>query len=84
MYTHSHSTFCDTGKEFFIDEEDALRLIAQKTGVANGRRGPLNVMENVIINPLSDYIFLKSDVLFNRKILISSIGGRLIFKFDLE
>ena len=68
----------------FQDEENAFLAIAKKAGIENGGRGLLNVMESDIINPLSEFIFNKSEILFNRKIVISSIGNRAIFDFDLE
>lgn len=69
----------------FQDEESAFLAIAKKAGTANGGRGLLNVMESVIINPLSDFIFGKEKgSLYNRRIVISSIGNQAIFDFDLE
>ena len=41
-----------------------------KAGKQNGGRGLLNVMETVIINPLSEFIFERSDMLRNRQIMI--------------
>ena len=68
----------------FQDEEKAFLAIANKAGIANGGRGLLNIMESVIINPLSEFIFNKSDMLYNRRIVISSIGNKAVFDFDLE
>lgn len=68
----------------FDNEEHAFLAIAGKAGIANGGRGLLNVMESVIINPLSEFIFQKSEALYNRRILISQIEGKALFEFDLE
>lgn len=69
----------------FEDEDKAFLAIAKKAGVANGGRGLLNIMESVIVNPLSEFIFNKSEMLYNRRIVISSIGeNTAIFDFDLE
>lgn len=68
----------------FQDEENAFLAIAEKAGNANGGRGLLNIMESTIINPLAEFIFDKSDTLFNRRIVISSIGNKAVFEFDLE
>ena len=69
----------------FENEEQAFLAIARKAGIANGGRGLLNVMESVIINPLSEFIFKKSEMLYNRRILISQMGKKAaLFDFDLE
>ena len=66
----------------FENEDAAFLEIAKKADISNGGRGLLNVMEASIINPLSEYIFRKSEALYGRKIIISSIGNAL-FDFDL-
>lgn len=68
----------------FKDEEASFLAISQKAGAENGGRGLLNVMESVLINPLAEFIFRKSDMLFDRKIEISSIGNKAVFEFDLR
>lgn len=68
----------------FQDEENAFLAIAEKAGVANGGRGLLNVMESAVINPLAEFIFDKSDILYNKKIVISTIRNKAVFEFDLE
>ncbi len=69
----------------FENEEHAFNAIAEKAGIANGGRGLLNVMESVIINPLSEFIFKKSEMLYNRRILISQMSEKAaLFDFDLE
>jgi len=68
----------------FENDEHAFLAIAGKAGIANGGRGLLNVMESVIINPLSEFIFKKSEMLYNRRIMISQIGEKALFDFDLE
>lgn len=58
-------------KIVFENEDDVFKSIGEKAGKQNGGRGLLNVMEEVIINPLSEFIFDRSDiVLKNRQILI--------------
>jgi len=68
----------------FENEENAFLKIAQAADSANGGRGLLNIMESNIINPLSEFIFRKSEMLFGRKIIISTIGNSAFFDFDLE
>lgn len=68
----------------FEDEERAFLAIAGKAGIENGGRGLLNIMESVIINPLSEFIFKKSEMLYNRRILITQIGEKALFDYDLE
>ena len=69
----------------FKDENNAFLAIAKKAGIANGGRGLLNIMESVIINPLSEFIFHKLERLYNSKIVISSLKEDVaIFDFDLE
>ena len=58
-------------KIVFENEDDIFKYIGKKAGKQNGGRGLLNVMEEVIINPLSEFIFDRSDIgLKNRQILI--------------
>ena len=54
----------------FENEDEIFVSIGKKAGKQNGGRGLLNVMETVIINPLSEFIFERSDMLRNRQILI--------------
>lgn len=54
----------------FENEDEIFRSIGMKAGKQNGGRGLLNVMETVIINPLSEFIFERSDMLRNRQIMI--------------
>ena len=70
----------------FEDEDGIFACIGKKAGKQNGGRGLLNVMETVIINPLSEFIFERTDMLRNRQIMI-----RLMFpnkpevcEFDFE
>lgn len=59
--------------------------IGKKAGKQNGGRGLLNVMETVLINPLSEYIFSRSDMLRNRQIIIKQlIPEKCLFDFDLK
>ena len=68
----------------FEDENEAFLAIANKAGKQNGGRGLLNVMESVIINPLSEFIFERADMLTNRTIVISLLDAkRPVFDFDL-
>ena len=54
----------------FEDEETSFMAIGNKAGKQNGGRGLLNTMETVIVNPLSEFIFDRSDMLTNRQIII--------------
>lgn len=54
----------------FENEEEAFMAIGKKAGKQNGGRGLLNVMETVIINPLSEFIFERLEMLTNRQIII--------------
>ena len=54
----------------FEDEDGIFACIGKKAGKQNGGRGLLNVMETVIINPLSEFIFERTDMLRNRQIMI--------------
>lgn len=61
-------------KIVFENEDDIFKSIGKKAGKQNGGRGLLNVMEEVIINPLSEFIFDRSDIgLKNRQILIKPL-----------
>ena len=57
----------------FENEDEMFASIGKKAGKQNGGRGLLNVMETVIINPLSEFIFERSDILRNRKIIIKQL-----------
>ena len=48
-------------------------MIADKAGKQNGGRGLLNVIETVIVNPLSEFIFQRTDMLTGRRIVIKSL-----------
>ena len=52
----------------FENEDEIFISIGMKAGKQNGGRGLLNVMETVIINPLSEFIFERADMLRNRQI----------------
>ena len=54
----------------FENEDEIFISIGMKAGKQNGGRGLLNVMETVIINPLSEFIFERSDMLRKRQIMI--------------
>lgn len=76
-------------KIVFENEDDIFKSIGKKAGKQNGGRGLLNVMEEVIINPLSDFIFDRSDiVLKNRQILIKPMNPKnpelCMFEFELK
>ena len=59
------------GATIILDDEDKIfHAIAMKAGKENGGRGLLNVMEADIIDRLSKFIFERSDILRNHKILI--------------
>lgn len=57
-------------KIVFEQEDDIFMAIGKKAGKQNGGRGLLNVMESLIINPLSKFIFERSNMLRNRQIII--------------
>ena len=70
-----------------FEKEDAIfRAIGKKAGKQNGGRGLLNVMESVIINPLSEFIFERSDMLRNRQIVIKPLvlDKPELCRFDFE
>ncbi len=73
---------------YFVDEEKALLAIADKAGKENGGRGLLNVMETVIVNPLSEFIFSRINMLEGRRIAIDFLDARrtniAAFDFELE
>lgn len=74
-------------KIVFENEDDIFKSIGKKAGKQNGGRGLLNVMEEVIINPLSEFIFDRSDiVLKNRQILINPMDPKNpeLCEFDFE
>lgn len=76
-------------KIVFENEDDIFKSIGKKAGKQNGGRGLLNVMEEVIINPLSEFIFDRSDiVLKNRQILIKPMFPKnpelCRFEFELK
>ena len=71
-------------KLVFEDEQSAFRAIAAKSGIQNGGRGMLNVMESAIIDPLSEYIFDRADMLEGRSIIIKLANDdRLEYEFEL-
>jgi ATP-dependent Clp protease ATP-binding subunit ClpA len=70
----------------FENEKDAFMAIAKKAGKENGGRGLLNVMETVIVNPLSEFIFERSDMMINRKVIIKPLSPEHpeIARFEFE
>ena len=60
-------------KIIFENEDEIFASIGKKAGIRNGGRGLLNVMETVIINPLSEFIFERSNMLRNRQIMIKPL-----------
>lgn len=73
-------------KIVFENEDEIFVSIGKKAGKKNGGRGLLNVMESVIINPLSEFIFERSDMLRNRQILIKPMfpENPELCKFEFE
>ena len=73
-------------KIVFENEDEIFASIGKKAGKQNGGRGLLNVMETVIINPLSEFIFESSDWLHNRQIVIKSMfhDKPELCQFDFE
>lgn len=74
------------GAKIVFEKEDAIFMaIAQKAGKQNGGRGLLNVMESVIINPLSEFIFERSNMIRNRQIVIKPLVlDKPEFDFELR
>lgn len=69
----------------FEKEEEAFKAIASKTDLRNGGRGLLNVMETLIVNPLSEFVFENIDSLTGRTILIKMpYEKRALFEFELR
>lgn len=69
----------------FEDEQATFLAIAKKSGVQNGGRGMLNIMESAIIDPLSEYIFDRAEMLGGRTIIIKLVdSNRLEYDFDLK
>lgn len=72
----------------FENEQEAFLAIGNKAGKQNGGRGLLNIMETVIVNPLSEFIFERSNMLTNRKIIIRPLSPEhpelARFEFKLE
>lgn len=69
----------------FDDEDKSFLAIGNKAGKQNGGRGLLNVMESVIINPLSEFIFERLDMLAGRTIVVNlEDEKRCLFDFELE
>ncbi len=64
----------------FADEDAAFGFIAKKAGVANGGRGLLNTIETCIVNPLAEWIFMRTDGIEGRQIKITLTEP--IFEFD--
>lgn len=70
----------------FENEEAAFMAIGKAAGIRNGGRGLLNVMETVIVNPLSEFIFERGDLIANSRIVIKPLnpGRPELAKFDFE
>ena len=70
----------------FDNEDEIFASIGKKAGKQNGGRGLLNVMETVIINPLSEFIFERSDILRDRQIMIKPMfpDKPELCKFEFE
>ena len=74
------------GAKIVFEKEDAIFMaIGKKAGKQNGGRGLLNVMESVIINPLSEFIFERSNMIRNRQIVIKPLFlDKPEFDFELR
>ncbi len=64
----------------FDNEDESFTFISQKAGIANGGRGLLNTIETYIVNPLAEWIFMRSDMVEGRRIKITL--KKPIFEFD--
>ena len=65
----------------FDDENAAFAFIAQKAGIANGGRGLLNTIETYIVNPLAEWIFMRTDIVEGRSVKIALTGSAFEFDF---
>jgi len=72
----------------FDNEEAAFKAIGKKAGKENGGRGLLNVMESVVVNPLSEFIFERSDMIVKRQIVIKQMFPEkpelAVFEFEIK
>ena len=69
----------------FEKEDDAFKAIASQTDLRNGGRGLLNVMETLIVNPLSEFVFENIDSLTGRTVLIKRpYEKKALFDFELR
>ena len=64
----------------FDNENEVFSFIAERAGIANGGRGLLNTIETYIVNPLAEWIFMRSDGVEGRRIKITLT--KPIFEFD--
>ena len=64
----------------FDNENEAFTFIAKRAGIANGGRGLLNTIETYVVNPLAEWIFMRSDDVEGRTIKITLTDP--IFEFD--
>ncbi|MCR5620385.1 MAG: AAA family ATPase [Treponema sp.] len=64
----------------FDNEAESFAFIAERSGIANGGRGLLNTIETYIVNPLSEWIFMRSDGVEGRRIKITLT--KPFFEFD--
>ncbi len=74
------------GAKIVFEKEDAIFMaIGKKAEKKDGGRGLLNVMESVIINPLSEFIFERSNMIRNRQIVIKPLFlDKPEFDFELR
>ena len=70
----------------FENEEEAFMAIGKAAGIRNGGRGLLNVMETVIVNPLSEFIFERGNLIANSRIVIKPLNPDRpeLARFDFE
>ncbi|EYE87619.1 hypothetical protein Q428_12340 [Fervidicella metallireducens AeB] len=70
---------------YFEDEERAIKAILSLVDTRNGGRGIINVMEPIIIDPLSEFIFENEEYFSpGKKIKIIQFKDDPIFDFELE
>lgn len=65
----------------FDDENASFAFIAKKAGIANGGRGLLNTIETYIVNPLAEWIFMRTDMVEGQSIKIALAGSEFDFDF---
>jgi ATP-dependent Clp protease ATP-binding subunit ClpA len=70
---------------YFENKGKALKAIADAVDKAQGGRGVINVIQPNIVNPLSEFIFERTEEFSpGKKIKIVQAGNTARFDFELE